>query len=42
MKDLSFVSGNINQFLKILSLSQDKVEAQLNKVLAKLVQLTTN
>lgn len=34
MKDLSFISGNINQFLKILSLSQDKVEAQLNKVLA--------
>lgn len=34
MKDLLFISGNINQFLKILSLSQDKVEAQLNKVLA--------
>lgn len=34
MKDLSFIPGNINQFLKILSLSQDKVEAQLNKVLA--------
>ena len=33
MKDLLFISGNINQFLKILSLSQDKVEAQLNKVL---------
>ena len=29
-----FIPGNINQFLKVLSSSQDKVEAQLNKVLA--------
>ena len=34
MKDLSFIPGNIDQFLSILSLSQDKVEEQLNKVLA--------
>lgn len=34
MKKTLLIPGNINQFLKILSLSQDKVEAQLNKVLA--------
>jgi hypothetical protein len=34
VKKTLFIPGNINQFLKILSLSQDKVEAQLNKVLA--------
>ena len=33
MKKTLFIPGNINQFLSILGLSQDKVEAQLNKVL---------
>ena len=34
MKKTFFIPGNINQFLSILGLSQDKVETQLNKVLA--------